>query len=64
MIFVCSQPFPNSVNNTEQGNPKIFTKYLEETANTICGRHPISVFLNVSILIHCQKRFVVNSHCP
>ena len=25
-----------------------FTKYLEETQNTICGRHPIGVLLNVS----------------
>jgi AmmeMemoRadiSam system protein B len=32
----------------EQGDPLQFTAYLKEYGNTICGRHPIGVFLNVS----------------
>lgn len=32
----------------EKLNPENFKKYLNSTGNTICGRHPISVLLNVS----------------
>ena len=32
----------------ERGEPEAFTEYLEEFENTICGRHPIGVLLNVS----------------
>lgn len=32
----------------ETGDPEAFKKYLQEYDNTICGRHPISVFLHVS----------------
>lgn len=35
----------------ETGDPDAFKRYLLETDNTICGRHPISVFLHVYILI-------------
>ena len=34
-----------------------FTGYLKKFKNTICGRHPIGVFLNV--LRHCQKDYKV-----
>lgn len=34
----------------ETGDPDSFKKYLLEYDNTICGRHPISVFLHVSSL--------------
>jgi predicted class III extradiol MEMO1 family dioxygenase len=34
----------------ETGDPDSFKKYLSEYDNTICGRHPISVFLHVSSL--------------
>lgn len=34
----------------ETGDPDAFKKYLSEYDNTICGRHPISVFLHVSAL--------------
>lgn len=30
-----------------QGDPASFTAYLEQYGNTICGRHPIGVLLNV-----------------
>lgn len=33
----------------ETGDPDAFKRYLLETGNTICGRHPISVFLHVRI---------------
>lgn len=32
----------------ETGDPDAFKQYLSEYENTICGRHPISVFLHVS----------------
>lgn len=31
----------------ETGDPDAFKQYLLETDNTICGRHPIAVFLYV-----------------
>ncbi|KAL6523889.1 hypothetical protein OROMI_030984 [Orobanche minor] len=31
----------------ETGDPDAFKQYLSETDNTICGRHPISVFLHM-----------------
>lgn len=34
----------------ETGDPDSFKQYLLEYDNTICGRHPISVFLHVSSL--------------
>lgn len=34
----------------ETGDPYAFKQYLLETDNTICGRHPISVFLHVNFL--------------
>ena len=40
----------------EGGDPAAFTKYLKIYGNTICGRHPISVFLQAaraSSLQHC-----------
>lgn len=33
----------------ETGDPDAFKQYLLEYDNTICGRHPISVFLHVSL---------------
>lgn len=42
--------------------PKAFTAYLSDTHNTICGRHPIAVLLNVSIQQHQpQKMFFVQN---
>lgn len=32
----------------EGGDPAAFTKYLSKTGNTICGRHPIGVFLQAA----------------
>lgn len=32
----------------EQLDPMSFTNYLKKYRNTICGRHPIGVLLNVS----------------
>jgi predicted class III extradiol MEMO1 family dioxygenase len=32
----------------ESGDPNAFRDYLHDYGNTICGRHPIGVFLNVS----------------
>lgn len=38
----------------ESGNPDAFQEYLSEYENTICGRHPIGVFLHM--LRHCATR--------
>lgn len=38
----------------ETGDPEAFKKYLQEYDNTICGRHPISVFLHVSSWKHSK----------
>eukprot|EP01117_Protostelium_nocturnum_P006546 TRINITY_DN2359_c0_g1_i4.p1 TRINITY_DN2359_c0_g1~~TRINITY_DN2359_c0_g1_i4.p1 ORF type:complete len:128 (-),score=32.78 TRINITY_DN2359_c0_g1_i4:37-420(-) len=31
----------------ETGNPSTFGAYLKETENTICGRHPIGIFMQM-----------------
>lgn len=36
----------------ETGDADAFKQYLLDTDNTICGRHPISVFLHVSKKVH------------
>lgn len=38
----------------ESGNPDAFQEYLKEFENTICGRHPIGVFLNM--MKHCASQ--------
>ncbi|KAH9546987.1 hypothetical protein CY35_11G010400 [Sphagnum magellanicum] len=52
----------------ESGDPDAFRDYLHEYENTICGRHPIGVFLNM--LKHCTTRMRIkfvqyeqSSHC-
>ena len=37
--------------NAVQVDPNKFKKYLQETHNTICGRHPIGLFLHVSPIL-------------
>lgn len=39
----------------EQLDPVSFSNYLKKYHNTICGRHPIGVLLNVSNLIFLKK---------
>lgn len=41
----------------ETGDPDSFKKYLLEYDNTICGRHPISVFLHVRACLLCISTF-------
>ncbi|KAL8063033.1 hypothetical protein ABFS82_01G001800 [Erythranthe guttata] len=52
----------------ETGDPDAFKQYLLETDNTICGRHPISVFLHMlkssSTKIKIRfLRYEQSSHC-
>lgn len=53
----------------EQLDPVSFSNYLKKYHNTICGRHPIGVLLNVSNLIFLKnvtsgKRLAfVNQYC-
>lgn len=42
----------------ETGDPDAFKKYLKEFDNTICGRHPISVFLHM--LRTCSTKIKIN----
>ncbi|KAL6215067.1 hypothetical protein ACLB2K_014498 [Fragaria x ananassa] len=42
----------------ETGNPDAFKQYLSEYDNTICGRHPISVFLHM--LRNCSRKIKIN----
>lgn len=44
----------------ETGDPEAFKQYLLETDNTICGRHPISVFLHVRISTFSFLKIHVN----
>ena len=44
VFLTCTQGM-ESITSLE---PKAFTAYLSDTHNTICGRHPIAVLLNVS----------------
>lgn len=39
----------------EKLNPESFTDYLRQYQNTICGRHPISVFLQAITALQKQK---------
>ncbi|XP_051151169.1 uncharacterized protein LOC127265431 [Andrographis paniculata] len=41
----------------ETGDPDAFKQYLTETQNTICGRHPISVFLHM--LKNCSTKIKI-----
>lgn len=41
----------------EIGDPDAFKKYLLETDNTICGRHPISVFLHM--VKNCSAKITI-----
>ncbi|XP_051143847.1 uncharacterized protein LOC127260187 isoform X2 [Andrographis paniculata] len=41
----------------ETGDPDAFKQYLAETQNTICGRHPISVFLHM--LKNCSTKIKI-----
>lgn len=38
------------MNAIEKLEPGGFTDYLKHSKNTICGRHPIGVLLNVSVI--------------
>lgn len=48
-----------------------FSKYLEETQNTICGRHPIAILLKVGVITlyiltrpyNCESSVDKDSHC-
>lgn len=37
------------MNLIESLDPSAFAEYLQQFRNTICGRHPIAVLLNVSL---------------
>lgn len=44
------------MNLIESLDPLAFAEYLQQYRNTICGRHPIAVLLNVSFLYGLQKK--------
>lgn len=39
-------------------NPTMFTDYLKKYGNTICGRHPISVLLQVIAFIYLNSKYI------
>eukprot|EP00879_Flechtneria_rotunda_P006851 GHRR01007196.1.p1 GENE.GHRR01007196.1~~GHRR01007196.1.p1 ORF type:complete len:235 (+),score=56.16 GHRR01007196.1:471-1175(+) len=45
------------MNIIEQRDPAAFAEYLQKYHNTICGRHPIAVLLQM--LQHCQENFSI-----
>lgn len=44
----------------EQLDPPSFSNYIKKYRNTICGRHPIGVLLNVSTIEELQWVVTVN----
>jgi len=45
-----------------QGSPERFSDYLVKYRNTICGRHPIAVLLNVSLNLLMLYKRVQSAH--
>lgn len=48
-VNTCDQPL-QGMSTIESLDPRAFSDYLKQYHNTICGRHPIAVLLNVSHL--------------
>lgn len=46
------------MNIIENLNPSDFTDYLKKFGNTICGRHPIGILLQVFVRIYFFKRLL------
>ena len=55
MVFQHSKQTPSTHLHDMQGNPEAFQLYLQQYSNTICGRHPIAILLNVSAAQVLQK---------
>ena len=47
----------------EKLEPGGFTDYLKNSKNTICGRHPIGVLLNVSVIFFKINIFISEKYC-
>ncbi|CAM6105097.1 unnamed protein product [Calypogeia fissa] len=47
----------NGMNIIESGDPEAFRDYIQEYDNTICGQHPIGVFLNMQK--HCTTKLQI-----
>lgn len=45
----------------ESGDAGAFREYLAQYRNTVCGRHPIAVLLNM--LPHCSAKFSISTQC-
>lgn len=50
------------MNIIENLNPTEFTKYLNKYGNTICGRHPIGILLQVYIYIYICDPLLIYIH--
>lgn len=59
LISLNDQLFLQGMNLIESLEPSSFTAYLKKYRNTICGRHPILVLLNVCIVL-LMKYFCTN----
>lgn len=61
MVVIGFAPW-QGMNMIEDLSPTAFTAYLKKYGNTICGRHPIGVLLNVSLasLMGISRRWAVS----
>ena len=59
LLYLC---FFQGMNLIESLDTKGFYSYLDRYANTICGRHPIGILLNVRL--HCQCWFYFEMEIP
>ena len=50
MVYLSRWIFFQGMDIIESMDPVKFHEYLKKYQNTICGRHPIGVLLNVSIM--------------
>ena len=47
-----------------QADPQRFSQYIKQYSNTICGRHPIGVFLSVRLLtLSTNPCFIATAPC-
>ena len=46
-----------------QADPQRFSQYIVQHSNTICGRHPIGVFLSVRLILSTKSCLIARAVC-
>lgn len=64
LCFCSSSFFSQGMSIIEQLDPMSFTNYLKKYRNTICGRHPIGVLLNVGTVEEMTSQNVLVDPTP